>query len=224
MAPIKLGVLDDYAALSAPYLSHLPPASIHITTFTTPLPAYSAPTTTDAQRAELVETLVPFEVLSTMRERTAFPAELIKQLPNLRIVLATGGNFTSWDLDVMKARGIRVYAAPGKGRTDGRGRVRATAKATQVKGGSHPTTQHVWALILGLVRNVAGDDAGVKSGGWQSGLAVGLTGKTLGVVGLGRLGMQVARIAVLAFGMRVVCWSSGLTQERADGMAREAAA
>lgn len=76
-------------------------------------------------------------------------------------------------------------------------------------------------MILGLARNIAGDDASVKTGGWQTDMAVGLTGKTLGVVGLGRLGAAVARIGILAFGMSVVCWSSRLDQAKADEMAIE---
>ena len=74
-------------------------------------------------------------------------------------------------------------------------------------------------MILALARNVAADDASIKAGGWQTDMAVGLTGKTLGVAGLGRLGAAVARIGVLVFGMRVVCWSSSLDQARADEVA-----
>lgn len=75
-------------------------------------------------------------------------------------------------------------------------------------------------MILALARNVAADDTAIKSGGWQTDMAVGLTGKTLGVVGLGRLGAAVARIGILAFGMRVVAWSSSLDQSKADEMAK----
>jgi len=65
------------------------------------------------------------------------------------------------------------------------------------------------------------DDAAIKAGGWQTDMAVGLTGKTLGVVGLGRLGAAVARIGILAFGMRVVAWSNSLNQQKADEMAEK---
>lgn len=79
-------------------------------------------------------------------------------------------------------------------------------------------------MILALARNVASDDAAMKDPArraWQTSLARGLYGKTLGVVGLGRLGGAAARIAVLAFGMRVLCWSENLTQEKADRKAVE---
>lgn len=74
-------------------------------------------------------------------------------------------------------------------------------------------------MILALARNVAADDGAIKAGGWQSDMAIGLTWKTLGVVGLGRLGAAVARIGILAFGMKVVYWSSSLDQDKADRMA-----
>lgn len=76
-------------------------------------------------------------------------------------------------------------------------------------------------MILALARNIAADDAAIKAGGWQTDMAVGLTGKTLGVVGLGRLGAAVARIGILAFGMRVVAWSNSLNQQKADEMAEK---
>ncbi|KAH5439894.1 hypothetical protein HBI47_046050 [Parastagonospora nodorum] len=218
--PIKLAILDDYHNIAAPHFAHIDKSKLHITTFTDTLPAYSHPSTSDADRAALVARLQPFSVLSTMRERTPLTSDLLQHLPNLKLILATGGKFESWDMSAIKQRGITVCAAPGKGRTDGAGT--QSPRALPVKqGGGHPTTQHVWALILALARNVAADDAAVKAGGWQTDLAIGLPGKTLGLVGLGRLGSHVARVGVLAFGMKIVCWSANLTQEKADAMAHE---
>lgn len=151
-----------------------------------------------------------------MRERTAFPGSLLHKLPNLKLLLATGTQFEMFDLKAATELGITVVAAPGLGRTDNSGLQRPNIK----KGGAHPTTQHTWALILSLARNIAADDAAIKtSSGWQSSLATGLTGLTLGVVGLGRLGAAVARIGHLAWGMKIACWSENLTQEKADQMA-----
>lgn len=113
--------------------------------------------------------------------------------------------------------------APGRGRTD-REKTVAESRAQNIKkGSSHPTTHHTWAMLLSLARNVATDDAVIKgtAEGWQTDMAIGLTGKTLGIVGMGRLGTAVARIGALAFGMRVVCWSSSLDQAKADEKARE---
>ncbi|KAJ5096381.1 D-3-phosphoglycerate dehydrogenase [Penicillium alfredii] len=156
-----------------------------------------------------------------------FPADLLRQLPNLKLLLATGTQFESFDLAAARDLGIAVAVAPGAGRSDGRATASASARARLdlTKGGSHPTTQHAWALILALARNVAADDAAIKTAPapapWQTRLAKGLAGLTLGVVGLGRLGAAVARIAVLAFGMDVICWSANLTQEKADSTAQE---
>lgn len=224
--PIKLAVLDDYHNIALQHFSHLPSSQVQVTVFNDTLPSYTHPKTTDAERQALVERLRPFSVLSTMRERTAFPGELLRQLPNLRTILATGGKFESWDLVTMKELGITVCAAPGKGRTDGKGSGQSPRSLPVKQGGGHPTTQHVWALILALARNVAADDAVVKGKGgpkgWQTGLAMGLQGKTLGLVGLGRIGSHVARVGVLAFGMKILCWSANLTQEKADQLAEEA--
>jgi lactate dehydrogenase-like 2-hydroxyacid dehydrogenase len=219
--PIKLAVLDDYHNIALQHFAHIDRSKLDIKVFTDTLPQ-----STDADRAALVERLKPFSVLSTMRERTAFTGEILRQLPNLKVILATGGKFESWDMNVIKELGIKVCAAPGKGRTDGNGSSQSTRTLPVSKGGGHPTTQHVWALVLALARNVAADDAVVKGkgvqAGWQTELAIGLPGKTLGLVGLGRIGSHVARVGVLAFGMKIACWSTNLTQEKADKLAEEA--
>ncbi|KAB8304724.1 hypothetical protein EYC80_004081 [Monilinia laxa] len=96
-----------------------------------------------------------------------------------------------------------------------------TGTSGKPKRGPDSTTQHTIALILGIARNVAWDDKVVKEGGWQTTLATGLSEKTLGTVGLGKLGTSVAKIMHLAFGMKIIAWSSNLTQEAADQQARD---
>ncbi|KAJ7760799.1 glycerate dehydrogenase [Mycena olivaceomarginata] len=209
----SLAILDDYLGTSAPHFAHIPSDKLQITIFKDTEPPAALP--------DLIERLQPFDLISTMRERTAFPRSLLSQLPNLKLLLATGTQFETFDLAAAKELGIPIVAAPGLGRTD---EITSNPPRPNIKkGGGHPTTQHTWALILALARNVAMDDAALKGspGAWQSGLATGLTGRTLGVVGLGRLGAAVARIAHLAWGMRVVCWSASLTQDKADAMAAE---
>ncbi|OBT96586.2 hypothetical protein VE01_05342 [Pseudogymnoascus verrucosus] len=208
----SLAIIDDYLNTSAPHFKHIPSEKLQITTFNdTLVPA------DDAQVARLVERLKPFDLISTVRERTAFPGSLLRQLPNLKLLLATGTQFEMFDLAAARELGITVVAAPGLGRTDQL--ISNPPRPNIKKGGAHPTTQHTWALILALARNIAIDDVAIKTGGWQSGLAMGLTGLTLGIVGLGRLGAAVARIGHLAWAMRVVCWSENLTQQKADQMA-----
>jgi lactate dehydrogenase-like 2-hydroxyacid dehydrogenase len=222
--PIKVAVLDDYLSLSAPHFAAIPPSKASITTFTDALPPYPHPSTTPAQRDAIADRYAPFEVLCTMRERTPFPASLLQRLPNLKLLLCTGTQFNTFDISAAKELGITVTTVHGKrgkgasAPTDVHGKRHRKTDIT--KGASHPTTQHAWALILALARNVASDDHAMKyDGAWHTGCAIGLTGKTLGIVGLGRLGAAVARIGVLCWGMQVVCWSANLDQDRADAMA-----
>lgn len=152
-----------------------------------------------------------------MRERTPFTEDLIKRLPNLKLLLTTGLRNKGLDLPAFAARGIPVAGTVGSSGSPNRDRGPGVV-------GTDSTTQHTVALILALARNIPQDVAnlaGPERNAWQTTLATGLGGKTLGIVGLGRLGATTARIMHLAFGMRVVAWSTNLTQEAADGKARE---
>ncbi len=143
--------------------------------------------------AEPALTLEPFEVVCAMRERTAFPAGLFARLPNLRLLVTTGMRNAAVDLDAASAHGVTVCGT--------------TAAGT-------PTAELAWGLILALARHVPEEDARMRAGGWQQTVGTGLAGKTLGILGLGRLGSAVAAIGA-AFGMQVVAWSENLTAERA---------
>ena len=143
-----------------------------------------------------------------MRERTPFPGSLLSRLPNLKLLLTTGNRNLALDLPAFKDRAIPIAGAVDR------------AHAGSV--GSVSTTEHCVAMILAAARNIAQDDLSVKTGGWQTVPAVSLKGKVFGTVGLGRLGVAVARIMHVAFGMRVVAWSENLTQEGADERARGA--
>lgn len=226
-SPHKLAIIDDYLDTSAPHFAHLTPAQVQISTFRDTIVPHN-----DAETTRLVERLQPYTLISGVRERTAFPGSLLRRLPNLKVLLATGTQFEAFDLAAARELGIAVVAAPGRGRTDDDDGPGRPQRPDIRRGGAHPTTQHTWALLLALARNVAIDDAALKASGagaaeggaglaWQSGLATGLSGMTLGLVGLGRLGAAVARIGHLAWGMRVVCWSENMTQERANQMAAQ---
>jgi len=142
----------------------------------------------DAARA-----LEPFEIVCAMRERTAIGRDLLSRLPNLKLLVTTGLRNAAIDLNAARDLGVMVCG-------------------TQVRG--HATAELTWALILGLARHLPVEVANMRSGGWQTTLGCDLRGKTLGVIGLGRLGSQVAKIG-LAFGMEVVAWSQNLTPDRA---------
>ncbi|KAF5719495.1 2-hydroxyacid dehydrogenase [Fusarium mundagurra] len=205
----SLLVLDDYLRISAKHFEHLQPPKLQVEIADTYIPQRTA-----EEKSSLVEKLYPYDIISTMRERTPFPGELLCQLPNLKLLLCTGTQFETFDMETAKDMGITVASALGRGRSDG-----TQHKQDIRKGGSHPATHHTWAMILALARNIAADDASIKAGGWQSDMAIGLSGKTLGVIGLGRLGAAVARIGSLAFSMKIKCWSSSLDQAKADEMA-----
>lgn len=141
----------------------------------------------------LAKRLHVFEAVVLMRERTPFPRALFERLPNLRLVVTAG----------MRNAAIDIAAA--------------TERRVQVCGTDmlpHPTAELAWGLILALLRHIPGEDRATREGYWQTTLGRGLRGKTLGLLGLGRLGGQVARIGK-AFGMEVIAWSQNLTLERA---------
>lgn len=143
----------------------------------------------------LVRELRPFDVVVAMRERTPFPAALLEALPGLRLLVTTGTRNNSIDLAACERLGITVCAAPGDA------------------SGSAPA-ELAWALILALVKRVPMEHQAVLAGRWQTGTTGLVAGKRLGVVGLGKLGTQVAKVGT-AFGMDVVAWSPHLTAERA---------
>ncbi|TFV86724.1 D-2-hydroxyacid dehydrogenase family protein [Blastococcus sp. CT_GayMR20] len=141
----------------------------------------------------VAERLQPFDVVIAMRERTEFRRSLLERLPNLRLLVTTGMRNKSIDLDAATALGIPVCG-------------------TAVS--SISTAELTWGLILAVARHIPQEDASVRAGGWQQTVGMDLAGARLGVVGLGRLGSQIAPIG-LAFGMDVVAWSQNLTDERA---------
>ncbi|CAP59816.1 uncharacterized protein PODANS_1_1450 [Podospora anserina S mat+] len=206
--PIKIAVLDDYQGISEPKYQRLDPSKYEVSFFKDTLPPFNHSDTTQDVKDKLVARLEPFTVISTMRERTPFPKDLIARLPNLKLLLTTGNRNLGLDLEAFKERGIPVAGAVDR------------AHAGSV--GSISTTEHCVAMILAAARNIAQDDFSVKAGGWQTVPAVCLRGKIFGTVGLGRLGIAVAKIMYLAFGMRIIAWSSNLTQDAADEKARAA--
>jgi phosphoglycerate dehydrogenase-like enzyme len=147
-----------------------------------------------ADPSAVVERLRPFDVVCVMRERTPLPREVLQQLPNLRLIASTGPRNASIDSQAAADFGIAVTATGYD---------------------STPTIEFSWSLILASMRRIDREAASLKAGGWQTGLGSNLRGKTLGVVGLGNIGREVARIGV-AFGMKVIAWSQNLTEEKAS--------
>jgi phosphoglycerate dehydrogenase-like enzyme len=146
---------------------------------------------------ELAAALRGAQVVIAMRERTPFRAETFERLPDLRLLVTTGMVNAAIDLAAAAAHGVTVCG---------------TATTGSVK--SSNTAELTWALILACKRHVVAEDRALREGRWQTTVGTDLAGGTLGVLGLGRLGTQVARIGQ-AFDMRVIAWSENLTPERA---------
>ena len=141
----------------------------------------------------VVERLKDFDVLCVMRERTPLPRATLERLPRLKLIVSTGARNAAIDVTAATERGVAVAFT---GYT------------------SAPTIEMTWALILAASRHIVAENLAFRRGAWQQGLGIGLAGKTLGVLGLGRVGGAVARVGAL-FGMKVLTWSPNMTPERA---------
>lgn len=141
----------------------------------------------------LIERLEPFAIIGAMRERTPFPRELLSQLPNLELLITTGSHNESIDLEAAAEFGVTVCYTRSHGRT---------------------ASELAMAHLLSLARNLPEEIESVRNGGWQVGLGRGVFGTTLGIVGLGNLGLQVAGFAQ-AFGMEVLAYDPYVDRELA---------
>jgi len=142
---------------------------------------------------EAARELAGFEIIVGMRERTPFPATLIGRLPKLRLLITTGMRNLSFDLEAARSRGVTVCGTGNWG---------------------SPTSELAVGLMIALMRDIPGQFASMRQGGWQTRPGHDLAGKTLGLLGLGKVGSGVAA-AGNAFNMKVIAWSQNLTGERA---------
>src|ERR1700690_4185830 len=141
----------------------------------------------------VIERLLPFDIICVMRERSPLPRNIIERLPNLKLIASTGSGNASIDVAAASEHGIAVVHTGYR---------------------SDPTIEFTWALILASARHIVTESNSVRSGGWQQTVGTDLRGKTLGVLGLGRIGSQVARIGS-AFEMDLIAWSQNMTPETA---------
>ena len=141
----------------------------------------------------VIERLLPFDVVCVMRERTPLPRKVIERLPNLKLIASTGSVNASIDIAAADDHGIAVVHTEYR---------------------SDPTVEFTWALILACARHILTESNSLRSGDWQQTVGVDLRGKTLGVLGLGNVGSEVARIGS-AFGMKLIAWSQNMTAETA---------
>jgi len=197
---MRIAVLDDYHHIAAS-LPGWATLGAEVAIFDKPLP-----------QERLASTLAEFEALVLMRERTAFPRELLEQLPNLKVVVTTGMRNASVDAAYLRERGIAYYGTgiAGYGGKDALG----TAGAPEQPRGVPSTIEIAWALIFAVLKRVVTEDRAIRFGVWQEGMPQLLSGKTLGLLGLGRLGSAMVAPAKV-FGLDVIAWSENLTPERA---------
>ncbi len=186
---IKIAVLDDWQSIAKSYAdwSELE-AKAEIVFFHEAF----------AEEDDAARRLADFDVIMAMRERTAFPATLVKRLPKLKLFSLTGKRAGSVDMQALAAQGVTITNTTG-GDTGAN------------------TAELALLLMLAAARDLPRADASIRAGGFQEGTTPGfeLEGKVLGVIGLGRLGQRMARYAG-ALGMEVIAWSQNLTPEAAS--------
>ncbi len=176
---LKVAILDDYQNVSQQFVD------LEKLSGKYEFKIFSEPF---VDEADILDQLADFEALLIMRERTPMTKNIIDNLTKLKFIITSGSRNKSIDLDAAKKRKIIVCG-------------------TEIN--IHPTPELTWALILGLARNLKEEIDNMYQGYWQTTVGVELKGKILGLIGLGRVGMQVAKIAK-AFGMQVMAWSENL--------------
>ena len=177
---LKVAILDDYQNVSQQFVD------IEKLSGKYEIKIFSEPF---EDEADALEKLVDFEALILMRERTPITENLIENLTNLKFIITSGLRNKSIDLDAAKKRKIIVSGTESN---------------------LNPTPELTWALILGLARNLKEEIDNMYQGYWQTTIGVELKGKILGLIGLGKVGSQVAKIGK-AFGMQVMAWSENLS-------------
>jgi phosphoglycerate dehydrogenase-like enzyme len=186
----KVAILDDYARVALECADWSPVrARAEITVFEKHL-----------SQAEALEALQPFDVLCTVRERMALPATLIERLPNLKLITIIGMSLPNLDMAAASEHGVIV--------------AHSNFGAPAFAGIANATPELTWGLLLATVRHIGHEHRRMTEGGWQSTTGVILAGRTLGLLGLGRIGKRMAEYAK-AFGMEVIAWSQNLTAEAA---------
>ena len=147
-----------------------------------------------ADLGELKRELADANIIVCNRERTVISAELIKALPKLELIVTSGARNASIDVAAAQSRGITVCGTATLG---------------------YPTAELTWALILAFMRSLPQEVNSLAAGGWQTRVGTGVRGKTLGILGFGRIGSDVAKVGQ-ALGMKVIAWSRSLTPEKAN--------
>lgn len=187
---LKVAILDDYARVALNVADWSPLDGIaELTVFDRHL-----------SEDEAATLLQPFDVLCTVRERMALPRTLIERLPNLKLVTIIGMGLANLDMQAATDHGVLV--------------VHSDFSSPAFASTANATPELTWGLMIATVRHMAREGQRMRDGGWQSTTGIILAGRTLGLLGLGRIGKRMAQYAH-AFGMPVIAWSQNLTDEAA---------
>lgn len=182
---VQIAVIDDWQDVARDVVDWSVLESIGEVTFVHDYPA---------DNATLAERLGRYQVICVMRERTRFDEDLLKRLPALKLLVTGGMRNAALDMPAAVKLGIKVCGTDSY---------------------KHAAPELTWALIMAATRNLLSEANALRSGQWQQGLGGDLHGKTLGILGLGSIGLRVAQFGQV-FGMRVIAWSENLTAERAE--------
>lgn len=185
MTRFRLAILDDYQNVAEDFA---PWSSL--ATDGVEVTIFNTPLGSDSAVAAA---LADFEIIVAMRERTPFPRRVLEKLPQLKLLVTTGAANAAIDLEAAKENGVVVCGTGGS-----------------------PTAapELTWALLLAFTRNLTAEETSLRNGRWQRTVGFELSGKTLGIVGLGKIGHRIAAYGK-AFGMEVLAWSQNLTEETA---------
>jgi len=183
-SPVKIAVLDDYQQVAFKF------ANWSAITAKAEVKVF---TDHQADEQAVIERLLPFNVVCVMRERTPLNRNILSQLPNLKVIVSTGMRNASIDTKAVEELGI-------------------TLKYTGYLESGAP--EMTWALIMAIARHIPQESNNFKSGGWQTTIGGDFKGKTMGILGMGRVGSKIATYAK-AFDMNIIAWSPNLTAEKA---------
>jgi phosphoglycerate dehydrogenase-like enzyme len=182
---VQIAVIDDWQDVARDVVDWSALDSLGEVTFEHDYPA---------DNATLAERLGRYQVICVMRERTRFDEDLLKRLPNLKLLVTGGMRNAALDMQAAAKLGIKVCGTDSY---------------------KHAAPELTWALIMAATRNLVKEANALRAGQWQQGLGGDLHGKTLGILGLGSIGQRVAQFGQV-FGMKVIAWSENLTAERAE--------
>lgn len=187
---MKIAILDDYQSAARDWGDWSRLEAQHDLTFFTQ--AYEG-------LEGFTERLHPFDIIGIMRERSPMGPEVLERLPNVKLLATAGMRNAAIDFDYCKERGLPVVGTAGS---------------------AQATPELAWGLIISLARNIHIENQRIREGNWITTMGLDLDGKTLGILGLGKLGRKMAEIG-RAFSMNVIAWSQNLTAEDAAAVGVE---